>query len=367
MLSFIPELPATRIAPFTRIERERRLPVPGDVTTSRGTRVDALDVIARAKPPKVRRALSLTRVLGVREADVPRHLVKQIGDTVDARDIIISKPINLGLQQLVYRAPDAGQITTIQGSWMILDVQGDALELPALYRGTVLKIVPGYGAVIRAQGALIQAVWSSGKENYGVLKVMAHTPDDKLGPEGVDMSARGAILMAGAGVTEAALRRADTMQAHGIITGGFDPRLREYAETLKLTIIVTEGFGRIPMSAPIFEWLTALNGQEAAVTSPSAVAARRGERPEIFVPLVAGRLQHLDSPTELNQLQVKPGARVRALLEPELGRIGVLPRELDLVWVPTPGGVQLPGVEIEWQDAPGEHATIAWANLELIG
>src|SRR5512135_867180 len=148
-----PSLPETRVAPFTRIRRERRLPVRGEVSATIGSKLDPLDSIARAVPPRARRALSLTRVLGVRETEVPRRLLKQIGDSVEAREIIISKPINFGLQQLVYRAPAAGQIVAIKGSWMVLDLDGTPVDLKTLYRGTVVSVMPRLGAVVESQGA----------------------------------------------------------------------------------------------------------------------------------------------------------------------------------------------------------------------
>jgi len=152
-MEIIPLLPETRVTPLTQIRRERRLPMPGETTAAAGMRVGALDVIARAYPPKMRRALSLTRVLGVREADVPKRLLKQVGDLVEPREIIIAKPINLGIQRLVYRAPGAGQIMAIRGSWMILDLHGDPLDLNALYRGLLVRVLPREGGIIEAQGA----------------------------------------------------------------------------------------------------------------------------------------------------------------------------------------------------------------------
>src|SRR5512142_3202596 len=161
-----PGLAEVRVAPFVTIRRERLLPLRGEVSATVGSKMEPLDVIARATPPRARRALSLTRVLGVREADVPRRLRKHAGDTVEAREIIISRPINLGLQQLVYRAPGAGQIVSIKGSWMVLDLDGLPFDLKALYRGMVQSVTPRLGAVVEAQGGLVQGIWGSGREGY---------------------------------------------------------------------------------------------------------------------------------------------------------------------------------------------------------
>lgn len=199
MIEFIPQLPETRISGSARIRRERRLPIPGEVSGAVGLRVGAQDVIARAYPPKVRRALSLTRVIGVREADVPKRLLKQVGDPVEAREIIIAKPINFGVQRLVYRAPEAGQIAAIQGSWMILDIYDTPHQVPALYRGSIVSVTPRRGAVVEAQGALVQGVWGSGKEQVGVIKCFVKTSDAILDADALEADARGTIIVAGGG------------------------------------------------------------------------------------------------------------------------------------------------------------------------
>jgi hypothetical protein len=394
MTDWGPALPETRVAAFVHIRRERTLPVRGEVSATIGSKLDPLDSIARAVPPKARRALSLTRVLGVREAEVPRRLLKQVGDAVAPREIIISKPINFGLQQLVYRAPGAGQIVAIKGSWMVLDLDGAPVDLKALYRGTVSSVTPGVGAVVEGQGALMQGVWGSGKEGYGVLKVMTKTPEQALDAEPLDVDVRGTILVAGIGATEEALRRAESLQAQGLIVGSLEAGLRGLAEKLELPIIVTEGFGRVPMSAPIFNLLSECNGQEAAV---NGVTRPRGgaQRPEIFIPRVNGRLADRSVPGEwskdspvaqpwtpnagpgprdvphalaLTPLVVQPGAPVRVIREPYLGRTGVLPQELFVKWTGEEAEARLPSVEVELNDARGtERAIIPWTNLELIG
>lgn len=367
MIEFIPQLPEVRVSNSTRIRRERNLPIPGEVSGAVGLRVGAQDVIARAYPPKVRRALSLTRVIGVREADVPKRLLKQVGDPVEAREIIIAKPINFGVQRLVYRAPEAGQIAAIQGSWMILDIYDTPQEVLALYRGTIMGVTPRQGAVVEAQGALVQGVWGSGKEQVGVIKCLTKTPDGVLDGKPLEADTRGTIIVAGGGVTDDLLRRADELQAAGIVTGSLHPSLRALAGSINVPVLVTEGFGEISMSAPVFELLSALNGQEAAINALYQPRGRGALRPELFVPLVLSRMQQSDHATEVKRPEVVAGAQVRGAYGEYLGRIGTLPAAFTLQWVTTEAGAHLPGVDVEWSDTPGQRQVVPWTNLELIG
>lgn len=367
MIEYIPQLPEVRISGTTRIRRERRLDIPGEVSGAVGLRVGSQDVVARSYPPKIRRALSLTRVIGVREADVPKRLLKQVGDPVEAREIIIAKPINMGVQRLVYRAPEAGQIAAIQGSWMILDIYDTPQDVLALYRGSIVNVTPRRGAEIEAQGALIQGVWGSGKEAVGVIKWFAKSSDAILDADVLEADTRGTILVAGGGVTEALLRRADELQAAGIVTGSLAPELRALAGSIQVPVLITEGFGAIPMSTAVFDLLSVLNGQEAGINARYAPRGRHATRPELFVPLVASRMQDSDQAAESKRPQVQGGARVRGGCVPYLGRVGNLPEDFVLEWIGTDAGIQLPAVQVDWLDGTGERELVPWTNLELIG
>lgn len=373
MIEFVPQPLQTRVTANARIRRARRLPIPGEVSGALGMRIGAQDVIARAYPPKTRRALSLTRVIGVTEADVPKRLLKQVGDPVEAREIIIAKPINFGVQRLVYRAPEAGQIAAIQGSWMILDIYGQPYDVPALYRGTIVHVEPRQSGEIEAQGALVQGAWGSAtaedaaKEAVGVIKWLNKAQDWILDPESIEADARGAILIVGGGVTEASLQRAAEVQVGGIVVGSLAPELRQTALQLKFPLMVTEGFGFYPMSAPVYDLLTVLSGQEAALNGCYTPRGAAAARPELFVPLAVSKMLPSDAPREVERLEIAPLARVRGLCEPYLGLTGTLPEEFRLEWIMTDAGTALPAVQVEWQNAPGEKQWTPWTNLELIG
>jgi hypothetical protein len=309
----------------------------------------------------------------VREADVPKRLLKQVGDPVEAREIIIAKPINLGTAQLVYRAPAAGQIVAIQGSWMILDVYDTPLDVMALYSGSIVSVVPRRGGIVEAQGALIQGAWGSGQEQVGVIKWFTKSSDAILDAGLLEPDVSGTILVSGGGVTAELLTRANELQAAGIVTGSLAPDLRGLACSLNVAVLVTEGFGSVPMSAAVFDLLTLLNGQKAAINARFQPRGRDATRPELFVPLAASRMQESDQADDAQRPVVTGGARVRGTCAPYLGRTGTLPHEFALQWVTTDAGTQVPGVTVEWSDAltsgdgGDERDTVPWTNLELIG
>ncbi len=357
---FIPALAQTRVVNLARIRRERMLPVRGAVVVSMGARVGALDIIAKTNALGHVRPVPLARYIRTTEAQMPNYLLKKPGEDVLAREVIASKPELFGTLKRIYRAPSGGRITAVQGAWLAIELADDPFELKALYRGSVTNVMPRMGAVIEATGALVQGLWGGGGEGYGILKKMTDAPDSVLTDDKIDMNARGAVLIAGAGVTEATIRRAAQERAAGLIVGGLAPDLRALVKELALPTLVTENLGEHKISAPIFDLLSQHIGDETVINAPSVV--KNGMRPEIFIPmLVAANSNTTITPPPT--LVAEVGATVRIVNGAYAGEIGKLadtpssPRTLD-------SGMLAWGAEIDLSEA---HVFVPWDNLELIG
>jgi hypothetical protein len=358
--SMVPILAQTRIVPLTIIRRQRRLAEAGEVIVAVGSRVDSLDVVARSSGTGRLRPVPLGRYLQSSEAALDKYMRKHPGDTIEPREVIASKPQFFGTLQRTYRAPGAGRIRARQGTWLTLELTVAPVDLKALYRGTVVNVVPGAGVTIEAVGTLVQGVWGGGGEGTGVLKKLVETPGDLLTEDKIDATVAGAILVGGAGTTESALRRAAEEQAAGLILGGLKPQLVEVVKTLGFPTVVTDGFGEPAMAAPIFELLAAHHGEQTCLNaSPDA----SGElRPEVFIPAVSGEPQSLNA-QPLAPLTAHAGARIRLLAPPSEGAIGTiveiprLPQVLE-------SGVTAWGATIELDGS--ERIFAPWENVELI-
>jgi hypothetical protein len=358
---FIPVLAQTRVVKLAKIRRERLLPVRGAVLTAMGARVGALDIIAKSNSMGHLRPVPLARYLRTSEANLPKYLLKKTGEDVAAREIIASKPEFFGTLKRLYRAPSVGRIAAAQGAWLAIELADTPFELKALYRGSVVNLMPRMGAVIEATGALVQGAWGIGSEGYGVLKKMTEAPDGVLGEDQIDVAARGNVLIAGAGITESALRRAVQERAAAVIVGSLKPELRALVNALGLPLIVTEGLGNRPMCKPIFDLLSEHVGDEVAVNV--SLSARNGARPEVFIPVLVtsgGGVTATPMPTLVAEI----GALVRIVGGSRLGELGkldetpALPRQLE-------SGVSAWGAEIEL--LTGGRLFVPWENLELLG
>ena len=100
-------------------------------------------------------------------------------------------------------------------------------------------------------------------------------------------------------MTKEAVQKAADVGAVGIVSGGIvDTDLTEFLgfdigvaitghEAIPLTIILTEGFGHIPMAKRTFELLKSLEGQRASINGATQIRAGV-MRPEIIVPGLSG-------------------------------------------------------------------------------
>jgi hypothetical protein len=356
---FIPALSQTRVLPLARIRRERRLPTRGTVLAQSGARVSSLDVVAKSNTVGHLRAVPLARYLRTPEANLPKYLLKKPGDEIQARQVIASKPELFGTLQRLYRAPASGRIAAVQGAWLAMDLVDQPFELQALYRGGVVSVIPNLGVVIEATGALAQGIWGAGGTCYGVLKLMVDSPSAVLAEDQIDLSVRGTILVAGAGVTEEALRRAAQERAIGLIVGGLALHLRDLVTRLALPIVITEGWGERAMAAPIFELLRSRNDAEAVVNASSG--ARGAARPDVFIPVLPTGGAPIGPPPTL---VAEVGAPVRLVSGAHLGETGKI-AQVPAAPAALESGVLAWGAQVEL--ISGSRLFVPWENLELIG
>ncbi len=356
----VPTLNQTRVLAKTRIRRERLLPTRGEVIKAINERLDPLDIVAFTESGGVR-PIPLARYLRVSENTLPKYLQKRAGDRVDTREVIASKPEFLGMLQRIYRAPAAARLAALQGSWLALDLE-TRVEVKALYRGTVQNVMPRVGVVIEATGALVQGAWGGGGEGVGVLKKMASEPGDILSEDQIDVSARGTILLAGAGVTEKALERAAQERVAGLIVGGMSPRLKTLIEQLHVPTILTEGWGDQTMAQPIFDLLVAHAGEDATL-NPAHRTRGGALKPEIFIPVMATPGAATSGVLPPPTLVAEVGARVRVLAAPARAALGKIARVLTEPQT-LESGILAWGAEIEL--AGGARVFVPWENLELM-
>jgi len=348
--------PETRVSSLTTIRRQRTLPLRGEVVVSVGQRVEPWDVVAQTAVPGGYRIVEIAQALKAQDGDIEPYLLKREGDDVKAGEPIA---IRRGLFRRVVRCPVDGFLVAVGAGRALIEADTTVVELHAGVRGRVASVRRSWGATIETVGAIVQGVWGNGKEGHGVLKTLADSPQSMLTREKIEVGFQGAVVLAGQGMTSEALQLAEEMQVRGIIVGGLEVSLLPSAMTAPFPIIVTEGWGTIPMSPVIFDVLKSNDGREVSL-SGQVQTGWEPVRPEVIVPRVASEAPSEDTVADL---PLTEGVTVRLLRQPYAGATGTVvalptvPRKLE-------AGVTFRGAEVEL--TTGERVFVPFANLEWI-
>jgi hypothetical protein len=183
---------------------------------------------------------------------------------------------------------------------------------------------------------------------------------------------KGKIVVGGAFLPAASLTRAKETGVAGLVVGGIhDKDLRALlgydlgvaitgAEQVGFTLILTEGFGAIPMAPKTFSLLSAHAGQKASVSGATQI--RAGViRPEIIIPRAASSADN--KPDRLERQGIQLGDPVRIIRDPLFGKIGTvsgLPSELRII--STESEVRV--LQVRFPD--GTTTVVPRSNIEVI-
>ncbi len=366
--------PGLKVTKATILRKERRLPLPGEVLVKKGDRVKAEDIVARTELPGNVRPINVAGQLSVPPGDLPNLMLKKVGDPVKKGEPIAQSKGIFGLFKSTVTSPVDGTIKSISNvtGQVIIEEPPIPVEVMAYIDGEVVEIIPNEGVIVETIATFVQGIFGIGGERIGHLKMAANSPDDILTPDKITEEDRGKVLVGGAFVTSDALNRAVEVGAAGIVVGGIDDKnLREFlgydigvaitgSEQKGITLIITEGFGKISMAKRTFELLKSIEGKKVSINGATQI--RAGViRPEIIAP--GANPEDLKSDEEKLSAGLDIGTHVRVIREPYFGKIGkvtALPPELQVI--ETEAKVRV--LELEFED--GTRVLVPRANVEII-
>ena len=367
--------PGLKVSAFTKLRRERKLPLAGDVVVSLGQRVTAETIVARTELPGNVQTVNVANLLGVLPEDVEECLTKPPGSKVDNGEVFAESRSFFGLFRSKCHAPVRGTIESVSKvtGQVLLREEPIPVEVDAYVDGTIAEIHPKSGVTVETRGTFIQGIFGVGGETCGELHVCAPSPGEPLDDRAIGEPCRGKILVGGSYVTTAVLRKAIAHGVKAVVVGGFDDHdLRELlgydlgvaitgSEEIGITLIVTEGFGSIPMAGRTFELLRSCEGRRVSVSGATQI--RAGVlRPEIVAPRLEEAIPR-DAGEGSVEEGLKTGDTVRVIRQPYFGRIGrvtALPPEL----MPLETEAKVRVLEVDFGN--GSRALLPRANVEMI-
>jgi biotin carboxyl carrier protein len=367
--------PGLRVSAFAVVRRERRLPLRGKVLVESGDRVEPGTVVARTDLPGNVQTVNLAARLASDPARVLDTLIVPVGSSVTKGQPLARAKSLFGLMTQTVEAPADGTIESVSHvtGQLILREPPLPVEVTAYVKGVVAEVMPEEGVVVESRGAFLQGIFGVGGETSGPVAIAVDSPERELSIDRLKPEHRGAVVVGGCGVSYEALMHARSLGVAAVVVAGFDDGdLRRLlgrdlgvaitgSEELGLTLVLTEGFGRIPMAERAWRLLLEAQGQVASVSGATQIRAGV-MRPEILIPREQGAAAEDDEARYGTALDI--GSTLRVIREPHFGRIGrVVDLPAELLALDSEARVRV--LVVEFLD-DHSRATIPRANVELI-
>ncbi len=366
--------PGLRVAELTEITKQRRLPLKGEVTVEKGARVEADTVVAKTDLPGNVKMLNIAKIIGLPPGDIPELMLVDEGDAIEEKQPLAQSKGLFGLFKNTVRSPIEGVFESFN------EVTGQAVlreppipvEVDGYVAGEVTGILEDEGVEVTTTGTFVQGIFGVGGETRGDLEVVVDAPGRELTADLLNESHRGKVIVGGSYVTRETLDRAVSLGINAIVVGGFDDKdLKEFLgydlgvaitghEDKGVTLVLTEGFGRMEMAHATFELFGKRQGLLASVNGATQIRAGV-MRPEVVIPVSGAEEKKGADDHEAGAMDI--GSEIRVIRAPYFGRLGKvteLPPELQKL----DSEAKVRVLEVEFDD--GERAMVPRANVELI-
>ena len=366
--------PGLKVLQHSKVRKERRLPIKGEVKMQKGDIVQADEIIAKTNLPGNVHMVKVANRLNISPADIYDVLTIKEGDDLKKGDMVAETQGLFGFFKSELRSPVSGQVESISDvtGQIVMREEPLPVEVDAYVSGTVSDIIIDEGVVIESDAAYVQGIFGIGGEARGNLEIVSNSRDDELRIEDINESHSDKIIVGGSFVSIEAYKKALKLNVRGIVVGGFNyfdlEEVLGYrlgvaitgTEDLATSLVVTEGYGNIKMSDRTFELLKTHNGKFVSINGATQI--RAGViRPEIVIPLNKNDIPN-DVDIDKERLGIEEGSLVRVIRAPYFGKIGNvtgLPPELQEMESETM--VRVAQVNID-----GDNIVIPRSNLEML-
>ncbi len=356
------------------LRKERILPLKGEVKVKKGDKVSADQLVAVTMIPGKVIPLKLVHKLGCDAKQVEQFLKVKAGDFIKKGQLLAETKGFFGLFKTTIQSPTDGEVESISKitGQMLLREPRIPVQVKAFIEGLVVEVIPNEGVVIENKSAYIQGIFGIGGETFGEIKVLVKNPNDEVNINDIDESCKGKLIVSGSMTSLEAIEKAVKVGVNAIITGGIDDRdlkkLLGYNigvaitghEKIGLSIIVTEGFGKIKMANKTYDLLKKFEGKKASCHGKTQIRAGV-MRPEIIITLPFNKDELITPEVKVPTLEI--GSLIRIIRQPNFGEIGKitgLPEQL--LKVESETLVRVLEAELE----NGEKVIIPRANVETI-
>ena len=365
--------PGLKVLKKTIFKKERILPLKGDVLVKEGDILNPDTIVASTNLPGNVQMLKVSNILNIEPKDVVEALKVKEGQAIKKGDLIAETSGIFGMFKSSVESPIDGTIESVSQSTgrIVIREAPVPVEVDAYVSGKVDEVIEKEGIILSSHAAFIQGIFGIAGEKRGDLVLVSSSSAEELTADEITADMKGKILIGGSFLSLEAYKKALSVNVAGIVVGGFNyydlKAVLGYnlgvaitgTERLNTALIVTEGYGSIPMSEATYSLLKENAGNAASINGATQI--RAGViRPEIVIPINNSDSEN-DSESKMPQ-GIQEGSTVRVIRSPNFGKIGTvasLPSELNKMESETM-------VRVAEINIGGENFLIPRANLEMV-
>ncbi len=319
---------------ITHISRD--LSGAGKLNISVGQVVEPHDILGETLVNSGFSSINLARELQVSADQVKKYLQRPIGSTFYKGELLALKKGFLGMKELVVTSPSDCIIEEIDEKSGEIKLKFLPKKVPVFAGmfGVIDQISDQGEVLVRTKVNELYGIFGSGRQRFGELKLFG-SKDGLTTKSQITPGLKGQILVCGGLILSDGLRQAVVSEVAGIVAGGFNARdikaicgsikaQKQVASDIGISVVMTEGFGAVPIGDDIFESLRPCEGHFVFIDGNHHRLLLPASEPDSIISIRKVILP-LGKPTLLPKIvsaALTIGSRVRVIWPPFMGYQG---------------------------------------------
>lgn len=262
----------------------RSLPSKGEIFVQVGQEVNPEEILGNCQVLAGYRKINLAKSLGVSPKDVGKYLKKNLTERIYKDELLAFKPGGLFLEKKIIISPTDGILDSLdlKTGELKLKFMPHKINIPAGVFGIVDFIDKARSEVgIRTQVTQIFAPLGSGRARSGIIKIISR--NNLMDISSISLALADHIIVAGSLIYKDALQAAVSVGVSGIIVGGINAKdykgmsggriilPPKMGSDIGISVLISEGFGSLPIGVDIFDVLKKFEGRFAILDGNSNV------------------------------------------------------------------------------------------------
>lgn len=249
---------------------KRTLPQDSQILVKIGDEVRPEKIVGIGRKSVGFRRIDAAEQLGVKPSEVKEYVTKMPGSYVNKDDVIAENKKMLGLRTAQVLSPIKGVVLSVDETTGVITMNYEPEELKIVsgVHGTVSDIDPNEFMVTMKTNVLeITGRVGLGNRREGSVHLVGQ-PDLPISEKQVESSWENKIIVGGSLITRKVLYHCIALKVQGVVTGGM--HWEDYAalagsrgkfEDVGISIILMEGYGNMPLSRELFDYMHQFEGK----------------------------------------------------------------------------------------------------------